>query len=90
MAGLAVCFGASGPTRLPGRAASVRWSTHVQLTLTLLWSVVEWPEMLQPVKPTGGCALSWKQPSCIALHCKDVMGCELARLRGRQKEAKGE
>lgn len=74
-------FGVSGATRLAGRAASLRWpgwSTLVQLTL---WSVVErvWPEMLQPVKPTGGCALSWKHISCIALHCKDVMGCEVAR-----------
>lgn len=32
---------------------------------TVLWSAVEWPEMLLPVKPTGGCALSWKCPAAL-------------------------
>lgn len=80
MAGLPVCFGAPGAARLSGRAAS----------LLVLWSVVAWPEMLQPVKPTGRLRFVMETPSCIALHCKDVMRCEVARLRVIREEAKGE
>jgi hypothetical protein len=32
------------------------------------------PEMLQPAKPSSGLRFVMETPTCIAVHCKDVMG----------------